>query len=122
MIGYVTIGTSNLDAAKKFYTDLLADLGAKVLLDVGRLAMIGSGMDKPMLAVCTPYNDEAPSPGNGNMVAIPGGSREGVDKLYHKAIALGATEEGAPGERMPSFYAGYLRDPDGNKLAFFHMG
>lgn len=107
---------------RKFYTDLLADLGAKVLLDVGRLAMIGSGMDKPMLAVCTPYNDEAPSPGNGNMVAIPGGSREGVDKLYHKAIALGATEEGAPGERMPSFYAGYLRDPDGNKLAFFHMG
>ncbi|MFO7706223.1 MAG: VOC family protein, partial [Halopseudomonas sp.] len=83
---------------------------------------IGSGMDKPMLAVCTPYNDEAPSPGNGNMVAIPGGSREGVDKLYHKAIALGATEEGAPGERMPNFYAGYLRDPDGNKLAFFHMG
>lgn len=122
MIGYVTIGTSNLDAAKAFYTDLLADLGAKVLLDVGRLAMIGSGMDKPMLAVCTPYNDEAPSPGNGNMVAIPGGSREGVDKLYHKAMTLGATEEGAPGERMPSFYAGYLRDPDGNKLAFFHMG
>lgn len=122
MIGYVTIGTSNLEAAKAFYTDLLADLGAKVLLDVGRLAMIGSGFDKPMLAVCTPYNDEAPSPGNGNMVAIPGGSREGVDKLYHKAIALGATEEGAPGERMPNFYAGYLRDPDGNKLAFFHMG
>ncbi|MFO7706365.1 MAG: VOC family protein, partial [Halopseudomonas sp.] len=46
MIGYVTIGTSNLAAAKAFYTDLLADLGAKVLLDVGRLAMIGSGMDK----------------------------------------------------------------------------
>ena len=48
--------------------------------------------------------------------------REGVDKLYAKAISLGATDEGAPGERMPGFYAGYFRDPDGNKLAFFHMG
>lgn len=56
------------------------------------------------------------------MIALPGGSRAGVDKLYAKAISLGASDEGAPGERMPGFYGAYLRDLDGNKLAFFHMG
>jgi predicted lactoylglutathione lyase len=74
-----------------------------------------------MLAVCIPYNEEAHDHGNGNMIAIPGGSREGVDKLYAKAIELGATDEGPPGERLPIFYGGYVRDLDGNKLCFFEM-
>lgn len=122
MIGYVTIGTRDIEKAKAFYVDLLSDMGAKVLMDIGRLAMIGSGFDKPMLAVCTPYDNEAAAPGNGNMFAIPAGSKEAVDRLYHKAIALGASDAGEPGSRMPTFYGAYLRDPDGNKLAFFHMG
>ncbi len=67
------------------------------------------------------FDEKAQACGNGNMVAIPGGSREGVDKLYAKAIELGATDEGPPGERMPVFYGGYVRDLDGNKLCFFEM-
>ncbi|MFT6429749.1 MAG: putative lactoylglutathione lyase [Halopseudomonas sp.] len=122
MIGYVTIGTRDIEKAKAFYVDLLSGMGAKVLMDIGRLAMIGPGLDKPMLAVCTPYDNESPAPGNGNMFAIPAGSKEAVDQLYHKAIALGATDAGEPGARMPTFYGAYLRDLDGNKLAFFHMG
>ncbi len=75
-----------------------------------------------MLAVCTPYNEEAPNPGNGNMVAIPAGSKEQVDKLYAKALALGGTDEGEPGQRMDGFYGAYFRDPDGNKICFCHFG
>ncbi|MNG39581.1 hypothetical protein D3C84_1277300 [compost metagenome] len=56
------------------------------------------------------------------MVALPTASREQVDALYAKALELGATDEGAPGARMPTFYAGYVRDLDGNKLAFCKMG
>jgi catechol 2,3-dioxygenase-like lactoylglutathione lyase family enzyme len=122
MLGYATIGSNDLPKAKAFYTALLAEMGAKVLMDVGRAAFFGIDMGKPMLGICTPYNQEPAQPGNGNMVALPGGSRAGVDKLYAKAISLGATDEGAPGERMPGFYGGYFRDLDGNKLAFFHMG
>jgi predicted lactoylglutathione lyase len=44
-----------------------------------------------------------------------------VDKLHAKALALGASDEGAPGERLPVFYGGYVRDLDGNKLCFFEM-
>jgi predicted lactoylglutathione lyase len=123
MIGYVTIGVNDMERAKAFYTDLLADLGASVLMDMGRIAFIGSAMDAPMLSVCVPYNEGDPQPGNGNMVAIAAGSKEAVDKLYHKAIALGATSEGEPGQRIDDvFYGAYFRDLDGNKLAFYQFG
>ena len=75
-----------------------------------------------MLAICIPYDEQPQACGNGNMVAIPGGSREKVDALYAKAIELGATDEGAPGERVPGvFYGAYVRDLDGNKLCFYEM-
>lgn len=123
MIGYVTIGVNDMEKAKSFYTELLAPLGAKVLMDMGRIAMIGTGMDAPMLAVCVPHNEKDPAPGNGNMVALNPGSKENVDKLYHKAIELGATDEGAPGQRIEDmFYGAYFRDPDGNKVCFFQFG
>lgn len=123
MIGYLTIGVSDIEASKSFYSQLLADFGAQVLVDMGRIAMIGKSMQEPMLAVCIPYNEEAPSPGNGNMVAFPAGSKENVDKLYNKAVSLGASCEGAPGQRIPDlFYGAYVRDADGNKIAFFEFG
>ena len=122
MIGYVTIGTTDMSKAKAFYSELLEPLGGKVIMEMDRIAFIGSGMDKPMLAVCIPYDENDPKPSNGTMLAFPADTREDVDKLYASAIALGATDEGAPGERMPTFYGGYFRDLDGNKAVFYKMG
>lgn len=117
MIGYTTIGVKNMDAAKTFYSELL---GAEVLVDVGRLAMIGKSVDQPMIAVCQPFNEEAPSAGNGGMVAFRGGSKEGAAAMYNKAIELGATCDGEPGQRIEGrFYGAYVKDADGNKLCFF---
>lgn len=123
MIGYVTLGVSDMEKAKKFYSDLLGDLDAKVLLDLDRIAFIGKNMGSPMLAVCKPFNGEPNHPGNGNMLALQPGSKEAVDAHYNKAIELGATCDGEPGQRIPNqFYGAYVKDPDGNKLAFFHFG
>lgn len=122
MIAYTTIGTSDIEKAKAFYLALLEDMNVSVLMDVGRLAAMGTPEGGPMLAVCTPYNEQAPNPGNGNMVAIAPGSKEMVDKLYAKALQLGASDEGEPGQRMDGFYGGYFRDPEGNKLCFCHFG
>ncbi|MGB3243512.1 MAG: VOC family protein [Sulfitobacter sp.] len=123
MIGYTTIGVTDMDKAKAFYSDLFADQGAKVVMDMGRIAFIGAGRGKPMLAVCTPYDGEAPSAGNGAMIAFPASTKEEAETLYHRAISLGCTDEGAPGQRIPDrFYGGYVRDPDGNKLCFFVFG
>lgn len=84
-----------------------------------------------MLSVCIPHNNEPQHPGNGNMLAICAGKRAVADKLYYKAIELGARDEGQPGERSPAhpmfskvnfslpFYGACVRDPDGNKLCFY---
>ena len=121
MIGYVTIGVNDMDRAVAFYDALLGEIGGSQLMGMDRIKFYGTAPDAAMLAICIPYDEKDPSPGNGNMVAIPGGSREGVDRLYAKARELGATDEGEPGERMPVFYGAYVRDLDGNKLCFFDM-
>ena len=121
MLGYTTIGVNDMERAQAFYDDLLAELGASRLFGMDRIQFYGTGADGAMLAICIPYNEEAQHPGNGTMVAIPGGNRAGVDKLYARALALGATDEGPPGERLASFYGAYVRDLDGNKLCFFEM-
>jgi predicted lactoylglutathione lyase len=59
--------------------------------------------------------------GNGVMVALGGGTKDVVDRVYRQAIAQGATDEGPAGPRGDQFYAGYFRDPDGNKLSVFCM-
>lgn len=123
MIGYVTIGTSDMDKACAFYDALLADMGGKQLFGMDRIKFYGTGQDAPMLAVCIPYDEQAQHCGNGNMVAIPCSGSEQIKAMYDKAISLGATDEGEPGERIPGMFEGaYVRDLDGNKLCFFKMG
>ncbi len=121
MLGYATIGTKDMDRAVSFYDALLAEAGAKQLFGMDRIKFYGTSTNEAMLALCITYDEQPHACGNGNMVAISGGSREGVDKLYAKAIELGATDEGPPGERLPVFYGAYVRDLDGNKLCFFEM-
>ncbi|HKK49987.1 MAG TPA: VOC family protein [Myxococcota bacterium] len=122
MIGYVTIGTSDLDKACAFYDALLAEVGAKQLFGMDRIKFYGTGLDGPMLAVCTPYDEKAQDCGNGNMVAIRAEGLEQIKALHKKALELGGTDEGEPGERIPGMFTGaYVRDLDGNKLCFFEM-
>lgn len=123
MIGYTTLGVSNMEAAKTFYTGLFAEQGAKVVIDSGRIAFIGAERGQPMLAICEPYDKQAPTPGNGVMVAFPTTTKAEAEALYNKAISLGATCDGAPGQRIPDrFYGAYVRDADNNKLCFFVFG
>ena len=122
MIGYVTLGTNDMARACAFYDALLAELGAKRLMETPTFVLWSAHQDRPALSVVAPFNGESATAGNGTMVALPVGSAARVDALYAKAIALGATDEGAPGARSSNFYAAYFRDPDGNKLNFFHMG
>jgi predicted lactoylglutathione lyase len=76
-------------------------------------------MDRTMLMVFTPYDEQPASVGNGVMVALQAADPATVDRLHAKAIELGATSDGDPGPRGGGFYGGYFRDLDGNKLNFF---
>lgn len=123
MIGYATIGVADMDKAKAFYGDLFEPKGARVVMDQGRIAFLSAGRDKPMLAMCEPYDGKAPAPGNGTMIAFSADSKDEVDMMHARALDLGATCDGKPGQRIPDrFYGAYVRDPDGNKLCFFVFG
>lgn len=121
MIGYITLGTNDIDKAATFYDQLLAELGAKRFMEMETFIAWSTGMPAPAISITKPYDGNAATVGNGVMIAIPVESTDKVDALHAKAMALGATDEGAPGPRMDGFYAGYFRDLDGNKLNFFHM-
>jgi catechol 2,3-dioxygenase-like lactoylglutathione lyase family enzyme len=122
MIGYVTLGTSDLPRAAAFYDALLAEIGARRLMDYGRGYSYGESMDQPTLGIVTPYDKKPATVGNGVMVALGVDSRATVDRVYRKALELGGTDEGAAGLRGENFYAGYFRDLDGNKLSVFCTG
>ena len=120
MIGYVTLGTNDLDRAARFYDALLAEIGAKRMMATERFVVWFTGPDKAALGLFKPFDGQPATVGNGVMVALQVDSAAKVDALYKKALELGATDEGASGPRgIPGFYAGYFRDPDGNKLNFY---
>ncbi|PRP90970.1 Glyoxalase-like domain protein [Enhygromyxa salina] len=120
MIGYVTVGTNDLDRAAAFYDALLAELGAKRLMDMPNGILWGTAYGEPALAVMRPYDGQPATSGNGSMVGLAVDTTEKVDRLHAKALELGGSDEGAPGPRGEAgFYVGYFRDLDGNKFNVF---
>jgi predicted lactoylglutathione lyase len=122
MIGYVTLGTNDPQRAARFYDALLAELGAKRVMETETFIAWAAAQGAPMLSVIRPFDKKAATVGNGVMVALAASSKAQVDAIHRKALEFGGTDEGAPGPRGAGFYAGYFRDLDGNKLNAFFMG
>ena len=121
MIAYTVIGATDLAKACAFYDGLLETIGGKQLMGLDRIKFYVTDEGGAMLTVCNPADGKAQSCGNGQMIAIPGGSPEGVDALYKKAVELGAEALETPSQALPFFYGGYVRDLDGNKIGFVHL-
>lgn len=122
MIGYVTLGTNDLPRAAAFYDKIAAALGVSRMMENENFIAWGVPGGGAGIGLTKPFDGNAASVGNGVMVALECNSRAQVDEIYNLALSLGGTCEGPAGERWPGFYAGYFRDPDGNKLNAFIMG
>lgn len=122
MIGYVTLGTSDLQRGAKFYDAIAAELDTPRMMDFETFIAWGKPGGAAGVALTKPYDGNVQSVGNGVMVALEAKDKEQVHRLYDIAIAEGGTCEGPPGPRGEGFYAGYFRDLDGNKLNAFFMG
>jgi catechol 2,3-dioxygenase-like lactoylglutathione lyase family enzyme len=121
VLGYVTIGTSDFEAALAFYDQLLPELGGSRAFasPTGQFYSFGSGT---LFGVLRPFDGSAASGGNGTMFAFKVSSPTDVDRIYARAIGLGASDDGKPGPRgNRGFYASYFHDADGNKLCVYHM-
>ena len=122
MIGYVTVGTNDLERSAKFYDALAAEMGTARMMEFDSFIAWGTAGGGAGIAATKPFDGSAASVGNGTMVAFEAKDNDQVQRLYDIALANGGSDEGAPGPRGDGFYAGYFRDPDGNKLNAFVMG
>ncbi|MEE9433794.1 MAG: VOC family protein [Sphingorhabdus sp.] len=123
MIGYVTLGTSDLPRAAKFYDAIAGELGVGRMMEFDNFIAWGTQEGGAGIGLTKPFDGNDASIGNGVMVALHAKDKDQVQRLYDIALANGGSDEGAPGPRGDEgFYAGYFRDPDGNKLNAFIMG
>ena len=122
MIGYVTLGTNDLARAAPFYDAIAAELGTGRMMEFDGYIAWGTPGGGAGIGLTRPFEGNPASVGNGVMVALEAKDSAQVDRLHAIALAHGGSSEGAPGPRGGSgFYAGYFRDPDGNKLNAFVM-
>ncbi|MDO9641417.1 MAG: VOC family protein [Pseudotabrizicola sp.] len=127
MIGYVTVGADDIARARRFYAAFLPALGYRLEEDHGDLSFMlprpeGQYAGLPDFYVKSPFDGAPASAGNGTMIAFEARSQQQVRALHAAALAAGGSDEGQPGFRAaygPQFYVGYLRDPQGNKIALF---
>ena len=121
-VSYMTVGSNNLEAAKGFYDALLGSIGMKGLYEHPSGGRLYRGKGTGLFGVLGPYDGEPACVGNGMMGGFDFESREAVDAFHAKALDLGGTCDGAPGERSPGVYFAYFRDLDGNKLCGYRFG
>jgi len=127
MIAYVTVGADDIARAERFYSAFLPTLGYGLEEFHGDLSYIlprkpGQSVALPDFYVKSPFDGRPASAGNGTMIAFEARSQKQVRDLHSAALAAGGLDEGQPGFRGsygPQFYVGYLRDPQGNKIALF---
>lgn len=129
MFTYVMLGSTDLERSRRFYDRSLAPLGISRCgpqNDPGWEDIAGWGVYEDdgavelALWVCKPFDGRPATVGNGTMVALKADSWDAVRAFYQAALENGGTSEGEPGLRghyAADFFAAYVRDPDGNKLA-----
>jgi catechol 2,3-dioxygenase-like lactoylglutathione lyase family enzyme len=136
MFAYICLGSNNLERSSRFYDATLGVLGyqrcdTSAENETSWTGWIGwgtyekEGATQDALWICKPYNGAPATTSNGGMVALWARDWRSVDQFHATALAYGGTSEGAPGLRLlynPDFYACYVRDPDGNKLAVVCRG
>ena len=122
MLGHVSFGVRDLERAGAFYDAALAPLGWVRLWDAAEGLGYGppGGGEKLNLF---PHTDARP-PGPGFHLAFDAPDPAAVEAFHAAALANGGTDRGAPGLRphySPTYYAGFVIDPDGHRLEAVHQ-
>ena len=120
MIGFIMVGTNNLDKAINFYDTLLNIIELQRTVANEKYAGYSpkGKPDEVEFYITNPANKEKATFGNGTQISFIVNSKELVNKFYNTGIKLGGKDEGAPGIRSGDYYC-YFRDLDGNKICAF---
>ena len=121
-VSYYTVGSNKLEEAKVFYDALLGSIGMTPMFEHPSGGRLYRGKGTGLFGVLGPYDGNPACVGNGSMGGFSFDTVEEVAAFHAKALELGATDDGPPGERMPGVYFAYFRDLDGNKLCGYKFG
>ncbi len=121
MISHVFVGITDFTRAFQFYSAIMSELGLKLKFSDANKpwAVWMSDQPRPLFIIGLPYNGEAATPGNGQMIALLAPTRAAVERAHTVALKNGGQCEGSPGLRTqyhPNYYGAYFRDVDGNKI------
>lgn len=119
MIAYSTVGTNDMDRSIAFYDAVFVALGGVREVTDANWTRYGRAGERAKVCLTTPFDGQPATRGNGAMLAFEVQGYEAIDAFHSAALALGGTDEGAPGIREGTHYVAYVRDPDGNKLCAF---
>ena len=118
MIDHVSIAVRYLARAEPFYTALLAPLGMRKLREWPNAA-VGFGKKYPEFWI----NQRAAMAGvaedSGVHICLRATDTRAVEDFHAAALKSGGASDGAPGLRTEyhsSYYAAFVRDPDGNRI------
>lgn len=123
-LNYVTLGSNDVAKARAFYDALLPIIGGALAAEFMPHAFCYGLRGGGRIWIVSPFDKQAASVGNGNMIGLLCESRDEVDAAHAMALEQGGASEGAPGLRPlygPDFYGAYVRDLDGNKMSFVHF-
>ena len=124
MIGYVTLGTNDIQRAAKFYDALLGTLGAKRMMESDSFIAWSAAGGGPAVSVIKPFDKKPATVGNGCTIGFAMENPEQAKAWHDAGVAAGGTSiEDPPGIREGGFgqlYLAYLRDPSGYKLCALH--
>ncbi len=125
MLSHLSLGVRDLDRAQAFYDATLAPLGVVRVWRSGRGIGYGPPGGEDRLALFEVRDPRRPlAAGDGFHLAFAAPDQVAVDASHAAALAGGGRDEGAPGLRPhygPTYYAGFVRDPDGHKLEIVHQ-
>jgi catechol 2,3-dioxygenase-like lactoylglutathione lyase family enzyme len=117
MIDHVSIAVADLRRAAAFYEQVLEPLGLRRIVD--RERSVGFGKTYPEFWLNLREGLAPVADDTGNHICLRAPSVAAVTLFYERALGLGGRGDGAPGERqatVTTYFAAFIRDPDGNKI------
>ena len=118
MIDHISIAVRDLKMAEPFYAALLAPLGIMKLREWPDAA-IGFGKKYPEFWINRRSDMDQVAADSGVHICLRAPDTAAVNAFHAAALKSGGTSDGAPGlrpEYRGSYYAAFIRDPDGNRI------